>query len=628
MGDNAGATQEAFEIMADTAVMTNERLQASAENLKIAVGESLSPMLDRLKKIGIDILEWFTKIAEESPELVEVIAGATTGIAVMAATATTAATALAILRLAFGDAVGAAQVFAAVGIAAAAGALGAMAISAENATDSTREIVTACRELEGAREETERLAASHAENANHARELADRYNELASKAHLTDEEFEELNRITTELNTTVSGLALPYRESADAIGEYTDAIRQNIEALIEEQVYEDNMEDLKKKYSDLTQAQSLLEESTNALSEAQKKQSESYEQLMNATDEADIYTLTNAYNEATVAVEELSDAQKIAEEEAKAANDAYNEQLSLVEQDTKKVQENVESKQAAQDAEKALEDSWKAASDAISDQIGLFDEWNGKSKLTFEQMLKNWQDQTTGVNQYTDDIAYLKTVSEQDVNPALRNLVNTFADLDVNHSGEIHALVEELKNMGDLSDTSNESVKNLTTTWQDHIDALKNAEGVYASIQQEEKGYVESSTELFTLFYRDSKTDRETFNKDMSDLSVQGIEDQQKAIEDNMYLIEDASQELMESSLAKAREAIDMPTTGGTSEKYRNLGQDIVNSIVDGFDGGDQTIGGALGNILQRADDNVDVSGVAARINEKLNDSLNREINR
>ena len=144
----------------------------------------------------------------------------------------------------------------------------------------------------------------------------------------------------------------------------------------------------------------------------------------------------------------------------------------------------------------------------------------------------------------------------------------------------------------------------------------------------QEKGYTEDSEALFDRFYTTSKKSREDYNKDIVLLAENGVKDQAKAIEDNAPQVEDATQTMMDNSFSKACDAIGMPTTGGTSTKYSTLGHDIIDSIVEGFNGGDSTIGNALGSILQNAADSVNVSGIAAKINSQLATELNREMGR
>lgn len=635
MENNAGAADKAFATMSDTAEMTNQRLAVSVENLKIAIGESLSPALDEFKKKGIGILEWFTKVAEENPALVQALAGAAAGISALAAVTATAAAAMGILRLAFGDAVGAAQVFAALGIAAATGALVGLASASEDAAAKISESVNALNESHKAHQES---AQTNKENIERIKELADRYTYLSEKASLSKEELSELNNITTELNTILPGCSAAYRENADAINEGTDAIKAQIEAMVEEQEYQTNVEALTNAYKDQADAQKALEESSDELKKAQEDLAYYEEQLNNGITEASL-----GYDNARDRVAELTEKQKEAQQVYDETSASIDELASSVEEYTRKSKEANETEEKrtdslgvvydsslmVADAEDAIKDATEKANSAIDQQIGLFDEWNQKSDLTLSKMQENWNKQTEGVNQYSDDLAYLKKeIIDKDVDPALKDLAGTMANVGVDGAAELHNFVEGLKSMSDNSEESKKKVKELTETWEKHLQAIENADNIYTSIQLQEQGFVDDSNVLWSEYQKGRKTDQETFNTDITDLTKKGIEDQASAIEDNMSLVEDASGTLMENSFSKACDAIGMPTSGGTSTKYSQMGQDIIDSIVEGFDGGDSTIGNALGSILQNAANSVDVSGIAAKINSQLATELNREMGR
>ncbi|MBQ6212483.1 MAG: phage tail tape measure protein, partial [Ruminococcus sp.] len=121
------------------AVMVNERFETSVENLKIAIGETLSPTIADLKSKGIDILETITEVIEQNPQLVAALAGGAAAITTLAIAATGAAAAVALLRFAFGD-VSAVTVLAVTGIAAAGGAMAGLALSSKEATESLGEL--------------------------------------------------------------------------------------------------------------------------------------------------------------------------------------------------------------------------------------------------------------------------------------------------------------------------------------------------------------------------------------------------------------------------------------------------------------------------------------------------------
>ena len=239
-------------------------------------------------------------------------------------------------------------------------------------------------------------------------------------------------------------------------------------------------------------------------------------------------------------------------------------------------------------------------------------------------MEERWSGQTKGVNQYKDDLVYLKQVIEGETDPAIQDLARQMASMGVDGAAEIHNFVEGLKQIGD----NKGKVEELAKTWQEHIDAIQQAEGIYSSILLQEKGYTEESQAAFNMFYKDSEGKREEYNGNLVLLTEQGVQDQIKAVEENAPGLEDATQKMMDTSFEKACTAIGMPTTGGTSTKFSQMGTDIVDSIVEGMNGGDAKIGNALGNLLQKATDNISVSGVASRINQKLGEQINREAGR
>lgn len=102
MQNSTGAASRAYESMTNTAEFVEQRMTNSANNLKIAIGDSLLDTFTGLNNVLADGLNWLTEFAQEHETLV---AGLTSGIAVaallvvgmaglgMAITAVTAATA-------------------------------------------------------------------------------------------------------------------------------------------------------------------------------------------------------------------------------------------------------------------------------------------------------------------------------------------------------------------------------------------------------------------------------------------------------------------------------------------------------------------------------------------------------
>lgn len=641
MQTNTGATDKALQTMANTAEMTNQRLTVSVENFKIAVGEALSPALDEFKEGGIGILETITNIAKENPTLVSALAGAAAGIATLATVVTGAAVAIGILRLAFGDAVGAATVFAAVGVAAAVGAIGGIATSAISAANEVDEVTQAmqesAQEVEDIHHEVQGFLVDFYKgtSSKHIDNLIDRINELNKVEDLSVYQRKELKDATRDLNDMLGEEVVTLNKETGHLTDLTDEWIKNATAKKEalassglEEKYNEVIQkrteveaelwEVEDKIKDL-QAETVIsltdlegktkdvvageEAQKEALGELLARRAELNGQNIRLTEDEE--RLKNAMDESKAAVDEA----------AKAAGE-YTDSLGVVH----------DSALGVKDAEDDLETAMSNANQAISSQIGLFDEWNQKSDLTLEKMEQRWKDQTKGVNQYSEDLAYLKRVIEGETDPAIKDLASEMANMGVDGAAEIHNFVEGLKQIGDNKD----KVKELAQTWQEHIDAIKSAEDLYASIEMQEKGYTEDSEALFERYYTNSKRSREDYNKEIVLLTETGVKDQAKAVEDNAPEVENATQAMMDNSFQKACDSIGLPAAGGTSTKYVQMGQDIIASIASGIEAGDKagTVGNALTNALQNATNRIDVSSVAANINRKLGEEVNRQSSR
>lgn len=611
MGDNAGAAEQAFEIMADTAAMTNARFEASVENLKIAVGQSLTPTIDKFKETGIEILEWFTKIAEENPGLVQALAGAAAGVATLTVAVTTASVAVATLRLAFGDAVGAAEVFTAVGIAGATGALAGLAIASEDAAGKIGKSVDA---LKKTHEATTEAAQTNAANIEHIRELAARYDELADCADLTDAEFEELNKVITELNSSVPGLSIAYRENKNAIEEGTVALKEHVDAMIDQLKYQNDVEELKRLINEQAEAEKAAAEASKALQEETQKLTDLQYDLNHGITDSGVGVGDLERN-----IKSLTESEKEAQNTLDEVNGRIDELTGSVTEYSKKTQEATaaeeeatRSKQAEKEAQDELEKAIDAASSAIGKQIGLFEEWKEKSDLTLEGMQGRWKDQTEGVNQYKEDLKYLKDVIDSDTDPAIKDLAQNMANMGIDGAAEIHNFVDGLKEIGDNKD----KIAELAQTWQEHIDAISEAEGIYAKIQLEETDYVDKSTKLFAQFYSDSESGQEGHNKSMVTLTENGIKDQTEAIKQEMPKMETATRNLNEDILKTAQETLGMQ--GGKSTVFYDMGSSISQSMADGMTNGTDTVAEAMKSLCEAAINAVDLSKVTENLSKKV----------
>lgn len=83
--DSAGATQEAYQRMADTSEHAKGKLLNGIQNLKIAIGEELNESLDGLYEKGGRVIDWATKFVQEHPDVVRAVTAIATGVGVLTA---------------------------------------------------------------------------------------------------------------------------------------------------------------------------------------------------------------------------------------------------------------------------------------------------------------------------------------------------------------------------------------------------------------------------------------------------------------------------------------------------------------------------------------------------------------
>lgn len=647
MQNNAGATDKAFEIMADTAEMTNARLEASVENLKIAVGEGLSPTIDKLKDVGIGVLDFITGVVEANPALVAALTGGATAI-VGLTTATVGLTlAMDMLRIAFGDVSGALETLAFAGAVGAITGIGFAALTAKDDVDdftkTLHESAEAGKDLSTSVDET---LSSQTKQSEYINGLIDKIKSLNSEEGLSKQQKYELKTAVNDLNTalgeTVVEIDTQTGKLADNSQEWINNARAQEEAAKAATVQE--------KLNEVLQQRGDIDyqvwEATNQINDAEGRRYEIEQELLELqalgadADAGQLQRMQELYEEGDALIEKeqelkqgrlelIHSSQELGEKENElrdfmgettgaiseedAAARGLTDALGVVHQTAGEVEE----------ANKAIKQATEDANAAIRDQIGLFDEWNKTSDLTLSEMLKRWEGQTTGVNQYKDDLVYLKGVIDSDTDPAIKDLAAHMANLGVDGAAEIHNFVDGLKDIKDESGDSAEKLKDLAEAWQAHIDAIDEAEGVYASIQLEEKGYVEDSTKLFNGFYSDSEKAREEYNSAMTDMAGSGVQDQAKAINDTAHEVEEATTNMGEGAVTAARTSLGMPEGGGQSTIFYDIGSQVSESVAKGISDGEAGIGDAMQNTLQKAADGIDVSNVASKINKKISEALN-----
>lgn len=197
----------------------------AANNLKIAVGDQLTPTLGILADIGTGAFSWAADFIEENPVLMSAITGVVAAAGVMAAGFTVFAAKAALATIAtttWGAALLATPIGpVAVAIGVLVGAVTAFASAADDADSRARSLAESMQANVDAIENQRTATSEQRENVAF---LAAQLEELAGKEQKTSAEKEKLLAITQQLNEAVPGLDLSYDALNDTLSMTTEQI--------------------------------------------------------------------------------------------------------------------------------------------------------------------------------------------------------------------------------------------------------------------------------------------------------------------------------------------------------------------------------------------------------------------
>lgn len=206
--------------------------QSAADGARIALSDSLTPALRDVVQAGTGIMTFVGGFIDEVPLAVQVLAGLTAGLGVLAVGMGTTAAASMLTHGAITTLTGAVGALStvvatsplapfALGIGIAVTALTALAHAADEAGKKTTEAAQAVEDSRAAWEETAAAAAAEKETI---LDLAAQLEDLAGREERTAGEKERLLVVTEQLNQAVPGLGLEYDALTDSLSMTTEQI--------------------------------------------------------------------------------------------------------------------------------------------------------------------------------------------------------------------------------------------------------------------------------------------------------------------------------------------------------------------------------------------------------------------
>lgn len=227
MRQSAGATADAYEKMTNTTEFSSQRLENSFNNLKIAIGEDLNPVVSQFQNEMSGMVDGVTEFVEKHPAITALLTGVAVGLGAvtLGITAYTAVTKIAtVASAAFGTAVNAAIWPLTLAAAAIAGVTAAVIYFADEADDMERvmDTLTASsqeqyEELQALEAEYQALVDAGEADTVAAYQLKNEIDELTESFEANKETIGDLAERNEQLRTAIDEVKTSYEEAMDEI---------------------------------------------------------------------------------------------------------------------------------------------------------------------------------------------------------------------------------------------------------------------------------------------------------------------------------------------------------------------------------------------------------------------------
>ena len=460
METSSGSVAANYAKMTQNSDYATRRMTVATQNLKIAVGTQLNPILDTLKTAGAGILETAADIVERNPALVSAITGVVTALGLLA----TGLSGLMIVKaltpvIATFNAVLQANpaVLVAVGIAGLAAAAATFAAQAESATARVDALTESSRALadtvETGNQRYEDSVASTEAAANTVDNYISRLEELEAQGVETQAQQMEYQMILDKINEIMPGINAELDTENKLVKGGTNALRDKAaawkQAAMQEAVYARYKEDvaamtdaeyeLAKNQALLSMAEKdakpirqELEKNTAALNEAYARQNALLENLppiaggssaalsqvnqeiqqleaSGADLGAQLYEIETEQANLQAAIAEGTAAIDAHRGQVDAAKEAYNSFSTQIEESMGEASGAVGgASDSIQEDLAAARNSYKelcaAASDSLGTQIGLLDDLSGKCESSTEDIISNLLSQKKAFEDYATNL--------------------------------------------------------------------------------------------------------------------------------------------------------------------------------------------------------------------------------
>lgn len=634
MEGSTGAATTAFEKMSETGEFAQQRFQNAIENLKIAIGDELAPVLMELQQSGADAMEWATEFVKEHPEVVAAVTALAAALAVLAAAlvgllvvqqVTTAFTKFSAALLANPVGAVAVALTALTALTAAAVAFGAVMKDRTSESVKNRKAIDQCKDSydelkdsmeEHAKERKESIKSAKTEAATY-QNLADKLYDLADKTNKTASDKAQMNTIVDQLNGAMPELGLSIDETTGALNREKSAVDAVIDSMKQQALANAYQEQANKAASDLAEAQIQLSEAEEVLydlrSQAVKKINEHNAAVQDGTESVqemassyaaagepvDKYALQlNALNGQIKEQEEVVAGLQGTTSEAderynKIAEKAY-EYKTAVEESNQGVADSAtemsdEVKQAYEDMKTSIQNSLEGATDA-------FKKFSGGEEIDKGEIIGNLESQAKGVEEWGQNLKTLAGRAGEGMTkelydylvklgPQSANLVKSFTQMT---SDELQDAATAFSQAGgELSEGITSELASASANWENAGQEIAQKAG-----EAGEKSGKEHTEK--------AKSGIESGQKEVTEAAKKGGEEagkvSQKATADG---IQQNSGQVSQAAGNSMKNAADTARTYRSS--FESIGQSMSEGVAVGINRGSPFVQNAVNGVLQSA---------------------------
>ena len=631
MEGSTGAATTAFEKMSETGEFAQQRFQNATENLKIAIGDELAPVLMELQQSGADAMEWATEFVKEHPEVVAAVTALAAALAVLAAAlvgllvvqqVTTAFTKFSAALLA--NPVGAVAV-ALTALTAAAVAFGAVMKDRTSESVKNRKAIDQCKDSydelkdsmeEHAKERKESIKSAKTEAATY-QNLADKLYELADKTNRTASDKAQMNTIVDQLNGAMPELGLSIDETTGALNREKSAVDAVIDSMKQQALANAYQEQANKAASDLAEAQIQLSEAEEVLndlrSQAVKKINEHNAAIQDGTESVqemassyaaagepvDKYALQlNALNGQIKEQEEVVAGLQGTTSEAderynKIAEKAY-EYKTAVEESNQGVSDSAT--EMSDEVKQAYEGMKTSIQNSLKGIVNEYEEFSGDKEISAEDIIKHMHSSENAANQWVQN---MKTLAGRAGDGMTKELYDHLLELGPQSANLVKACTEMTKPQLEeyarsFSATSGEAVEAST----EELSAISaNWENAGQEIAQKAGEAGEKSGKEHT---EKAKSGIESGQKEVTEAAKKGGEEagreSQKATAEG---IEKNSGQVAQAAGNSMKKAADTARTYRSS--FESVGQSMSEGVAVGINRGSPFVQNAVNSVLQSA---------------------------